>query len=335
MTTPKASLPPGLMIRFAKGLWTSLWQRMMAQMAPRSQAGDYQRPTSQFRHRLSAAGPHAPAPHRYSLILGYGCPWAHRTLLVRALKGLEEVISLVVVAPCPDQGSWAFVSPFRGCGTLPELYRQAQPGYTGRATVPVLWDRQRAALVNNESAEIIELLNESWNEFARHPELDLYPPHLRTAIDDWSDRLYETVNNGVYRCGFAQTQAAYDRACADLFTTLDQLETTLSQQPYLCGDSITLADVRLFPTLFRFDAVYYGLFKCNRRRLQDYAALSRYLARIYHLPGIAATGDLAVVKRDYYGNLFPLNPGGIIPAGPELSWNLANSPEAQEESFTL
>jgi putative glutathione S-transferase len=233
------------------------------------------------------------------------------------------MVSLVVVEPCPDQGSWAFVSPFRGCGTLPELYRQAQPGYTGRATVPVLWDRQRAALVNNESADIIEILNESWNEFARHPEVDLYPAHLRATIDDWSDRLYETVNNGVYRCGFAQTQAAYDRACADLFDTLDHLELTLSPQPYLCGDNITLADVRLFPTLFRFDAVYYGLFKCNRRRLQDYTALSRYLGRIYRLPGVAATCDLAAVKRDYYGNLFPLNPGGIIPAGPDLPWYTA------------
>ncbi|HIK46868.1 MAG TPA: glutathione S-transferase C-terminal domain-containing protein [Leptolyngbyaceae cyanobacterium M65_K2018_010] len=307
-----------MMIRTAKGLWTTLWQRMMAQLAPADPTGHYQRPTSQFRDWIQPESPHPPAPHRYSLIVGMGCPWAHRTLLTRALKGLEEVISLIPVVPSPDQGCWAFTTSFRGCHTLPELYRQAQPGYSGRATVPVLWDRQTASPVNNESADIILMLNQAFNGLATQPQLDLYPEPLQADIDAWNDRIYATVNNGVYRCGFAQTQAAYDQACAELFDTLAAMEAVLTTQPYLCGEAITLADVRLFPTLFRFDAVYYGLFKCNLRRIQDYPALSRYLRAIYRLPRVAATCDLAAVKRDYYGNLFPLNPGGIIPAGPDL-----------------
>jgi glutathionyl-hydroquinone reductase len=320
MASRKVSLPPGLLIRSGKWVWTSLWQRMMAQLAPASKTGDYQRPESEFRAGITAEGAHPPANHRYSLIVGMGCPWAHRTLVTRALKGLEAVVSIVPVEPSPDQGCWVFATPFRGCRTLPELYRQARPGYQGRSTVPVLWDRQTATLVNNESADIIVILNEALNEFAAHPEVDLYPEPLKATIDGWNERIYATVNNGVYRCGFAQTQAAYDRACAELFDTLAAIEVTLADQRYLCGDTITLADVRLFTTLFRFDVVYYSLFKCNRRRIQDYPALSRYVQDIYHLPGVAATCDVEAVKRDYYGNLFPLNPGGIIPAGPDLAY---------------
>jgi putative glutathione S-transferase len=314
----KASLPPGLLIRTGKWVWTTLWQQMMAQMAPSNKGGDYQRPPSQCRDWIAPDGPHPPASQRYGLIVGMGCPWAHRTLITRALKGLEDAVAVMVVEPSPDEGCWVFPKPFQNCRTLPELYRQT--GVAGRATVPVLWDFQAATIVNNDSAEIIQILNQSLNEWATYPDLDLYPAALKTEIDAWNERIYASVNNGVYRCGFAQTQAAYDRACGELFETLDAIEQTLSSQPYLCGDALTLADVRLFPTLFRFDAVYYSLFKCNRRRIQDYPALCRYAQALYHQPGVAATCDLAAVKRDYYGNLFPLNPGGIIPAGPELSY---------------
>ncbi|QQE63544.1 glutathione-dependent reductase [Leptolyngbya sp. BL0902] len=316
--TKTASLPPGLLIRTGKWVWTTLWQRMMAQMAPSNEGGDYQRPPSQCRGELSANGPHPPADQRYGLMVGMGCPWAHRTLIARALKGLEDAVAVVVVEPSPDEGCWVFPTPFQNCRTLPELYRQA--GIGGRATVPVLWDFDAKAIVNNDSGEIIQILNQSLNEFATNPDLDLYPAALKTEIDTWNERIYASVNNGVYRCGFAQTQAAYDRACGELFDTLDAIEQTLSTQPYLCGEALTLADVRLFPTLFRFDAVYYSLFKCNRRRIQDYPALCRYVQALYQQPGVAATCDLAAVKRDYYGNLFPLNPGGIIPAGPELPY---------------
>jgi putative glutathione S-transferase len=293
---------------------------MMAQLAPASKSGDYQRPESEFRHQVASGEAYPPAANRYSLIVGMGCPWAHRTLVTRALKGLEDAITIISVVPSPNEGCWVFEKPFQGCRTLPELYRQAQPGYGGRSTVPVLWDSQAQTIVNNESAEIIVILNEAFNDWAAHPEVDLYPEDGRTVIDGWNDRIYHAVNNGVYRCGFAQSQAAYDRACGELFDTLDAVEAELQNHPYLCGDAITLADVRLFTTLFRFDGVYYSLFKCNRRRIQDYPHLSQYLGRIYQLPGVAATCDIEAVKQDYYGNLFPLNPGGIIPAGPDMTY---------------
>lgn len=314
----QTALPPGLLIRTGKWVWTTLWQRMMAQMAPSTEGGDYQRPPSQCRGWIEPQGAHPPDPQRYGLIVGMGCPWAHRTLITRALKGLENAVAVVVVEPSPNEGCWVFPTPFQNCRTLPELYRQA--GIAGRATVPVLWDFQTATIVNNDSADIIQVLNQSLNEFADYPDRDLYPDPCKAEIDAWNERIYASVNNGVYRCGFAQTQSAYDRACGDLFDTLDAIEATLAHQVYLCGDALTLADVRLFPTLFRFDAVYYGLFKCNRRRIQDYPALCRYVQTLYHQPGVAATCDLTAVKRDYYGNLFPLNPGGIIPAGPDLPY---------------
>ena len=319
MAKPRVALPPGILIRTVKAVWTLLWRQMMAQLAPASQSGDYQRPESEFRARIEPEGPFLPAAQRYSLIVGMGCPWAHRTLVTRALKGLEAAIAIIPVVPSPNQGCWVFEKPFQGCRTLPELYRRVQPGYGGRSTVPVLWDGQTETIVNNESAEIIEILNGAFNEFAAPAAVDLYPAPCRDAIDRWNQRIYPTVNNGVYRCGFAQSQDAYNRAIADLFETLDAIERELQQQPYLCGEAITLADVRLFTTLFRFDVVYYSLFKCNRRRIQDYPQLSQYLRRIYRLPGVAATCDLEAVKQDYYGNLFPLNPGGIIPDGPDMT----------------
>jgi glutathionyl-hydroquinone reductase len=208
--------------------------------------------------------------------------------------------------------------PELGCRSLAELYQLAKPGYQGRATVPVLWDNQSKTIVNNESAEIIVMLNGALNAHAQVPSVDLYPEGLRTEIDVWNEKIYHAVNNGVYRCGFAQTQVAYNEAIDELFSTLDRINELLKTQQYLCGDRLTLADVRLFTTLIRFDIAYYGIFKCNRRRIQDYPNISAYVLRIYQLPGIAETCDLERVKRDYYGNLFPLNPGGIVPSGPDL-----------------
>jgi putative glutathione S-transferase len=314
------SLPPKPIIKLAK---------FITNLAPRDRTGAYIRPATQFHHRVSAVIsngasneadiPYPAAAERYHLYVGMSCPWAHRTLVVRTLKGLEEVISISVVLPAPEEGGWVLTPPEQGCRSLAELYELAEPGYAGRCTVPVLWDKQTKRIVNNESSEIIEILNSEFNQFAKHPDLDLYPQELRSQIDSLNNKIYHAVNNGVYRCGFAQTQTAYDLACQELFTMLDELDGMLASSRYLCGDHLTLADVRLFTTLFRFDIAYYGLFKCNLRRIQDYQNLGAYLRDLYQLPGVASTCDLESVKRDYFGNLFPLNPGGIIPLGPDVT----------------
>jgi putative glutathione S-transferase len=313
------SLPSQFIVKLGKFVWTTMWHLMMSQLAPRNPKGAYIRPESGFRDAIAPDSPYPPETGRYRLYAGLGCPWAHRTLVVRALKGLEDAIALTVVSPSPDAGIWVLNAEEEGCRTLPELYQLAKPGYTGRCTVPVLWDSQTKRIVNNESAEIIVQLNAQFNEFANPPDLDLYPPQLRAAIDAWNAKIYNSVNNGVYRCGFAQTQEAYEQACNELFEVLDEIEAALATNRYLCGKEVTLADVRLFTTLFRFDIVYYGLFKCNRRRIQDYQNLGAYLRDLYQLPGVAETCDLDSVKRDYYGNLFPLNPGGIIPLGQDIA----------------
>lgn len=322
---PGRSLPPGAVIQLGRFVWSSFWQVMMSQMAPSNRSGEYLRPVSQFRAsvRAEADHPYPAASNRYQLIVGLGCPWAHRTLVTRALKGLDAAIAVTVVSPSPETGGWAFTAPMKGCSTLAELYQWVQPGYRGRATVPVLWDGETETIVNNESADIIVMLNAAFNGFASRPDWDLYPATLRPTVDAWNEKVYHAVNNGVYRCGFAQSQAAYDQAFGELFSTLDEIDRFLGDSRYLCGDLLTLADVRLFTTLFRFDAVYYGLFKCNQRRIQDYPHLGPYLRDVYQLPGVAATCDLEAVKRDYYGNLFPLNPGGIIPLGPDCAYLLA------------
>jgi glutathionyl-hydroquinone reductase len=317
----KKSLPPKAIIKLGKYVWTSLWHLMMSNLAPRSQSGEYIRPASAFRNFIGTEpdNPYPPAAGRYRLYVGLGCPWAHRTLVVRALKGLETAISVSTVSPAPEEGGWAFDEPEEGCRTLAQLYEKAQPEYAGRCTVPVLFDQQTKTIVNNESAEIIVMLDAQFNEWATNSSLELYPEALKAKIDWWNEKIYGSVNNGVYRCGFAQTQAAYESAFNELFTALDEIDAALAESRYLCGDRVTLADVRLFTTLFRFDIVYYGLFKCNRKRIQDYKNLGAYLRDLYQLPGVADTCNLEAVKRDYYGNLFPLNPGDIIPSGPEIS----------------
>lgn len=317
------SLPPGLLIRLAQGLWKTGWMVMMDQMAPRNAAGEYLRPDSEFRHRLGLAiDAEIPFPaefQRYHLIVGWSCPWAHRTLIVRSLKGLQDCIPVTIVSPSPEAGGWVFETPLQNCVTLKQFYQALQPGYTGRSTVPVLWDSRTQTIVNNESAEIIEILNQAFPTWADPQAPDLYPEALRETIDVWNQKIYDTVNNGVYRCGFAQTQTAYESSCNALFQTLAEVDAVLSHQPFLCGDTLTIADVRLFTTLIRFEVAYAGLFKCNAKPIAFYEHLSAYRRKIYNLPGIAETCHLEAVKRDYYGNLFPLNPGGIIPVGPNLA----------------
>ena len=330
------SLPAKYIVRLGKFVWTTMWQIMMSQLAPATKAGEYVRPQSQFRNSVQVIkdsetdsapesdqnlGHNYPsAAGRYRLFVGMGCPWAHRTLLVRALKGLEEAIAVSVVYPSSDEGIWLLKSSFEGCQTVPELYQLAQTGYQGRCTVPILWDDQTKQIVNNESAEIIEILNSQFNLYAKHPQLDLYPEELKTQCDRWNDKIYATVNNGVYQCGFAQTQAAYEQASDRLFATLGEIDDFLADHRYLCGETLTLADVRLFTTLIRFDIVYFSLFKCSRQRIRDYSHLAEYLKDLYQLEGIADTCDLESIKQDYYGNLFPLNPGGIIPSGLSLEY---------------
>ena len=313
----KKSLAPKIIIKLGKFVWTTLWHMMMSRLAPRNKLGEYIRPTSEFRSFVKAEeGLYQPEAGRYTLYVGLGCPWAHRTLVVRALKGLEDAISVSVLSPSPSEGGWVFNNETEGCRTLQQLYQVASPGYSGRCTVPVLWDKQTKTIVNNESADIIIMLSQFKGN---NPTLELYPDELKENIELWNEKIYHSVNNGVYRCGFAQTQEAYDVACNELFAALNEIDAALETSRYLCGNQITLADVRLFTTLFRFDIVYYGLFKCNRRRIQDYKNLGLYLRDVYQLPGVADTCSLEDVKRDYYGNLFPLNPGGIIPSGPDMT----------------
>ncbi|VEP15595.1 Glutathionyl-hydroquinone reductase YqjG [Hyella patelloides LEGE 07179] len=320
------SLPAKYIVRLGKFVWTTMWRIMMSQLAPSNKFGEYIRPDSQFRNTIAvkADASYPAASKRYRLFVGMGCPWAHRTLVVRVLKGLEDIIAVSIVYPSANEGIWLLQSSFEDCNTVPELYKLAQPGYQGRCTVPILWDDETKTIVNNESAEIVEILNSQLNQFATNSDYDLYPENLQEQCDRWNEKIYHKVNNGVYRCGFAQTQTAYNQACTELFATLDEIDHFLATNRYLCGEVVTLADVRLFTTLVRFDTVYYGLFKCSLKRIQDYQYLSGYLRDLYQLPGVATTCDPDSVKQDYYGNLFPLNPGGIIPLGSNLK-NLQQS----------
>ena len=314
------SLPSKYIVRLGKFVWTTMWQVMMSQLAPSNKSGAYIRPESQFRNSVSQDSKHPPASQRYRLFVGMGCPWAHRTLVVRALKGLEEAISVSIVYPSSSEGIWLLKEPFSSCNTVPELYELARKGYQGRCTVPILWDEETNTIVNNESAEIIEILNSQFNQYADNAELDLYPAELKDKCDRFNEEIYHKVNNGVYRCGFAQTQSAYETACNELFATLDELDEHLATNRYLCGETLTLADVRFFTTLVRFDVVYFSLFKCSKQRIRHYKHLGEYLKELYQLPKVADTCDPDSVKQDYYGNLFPLNPGGIIPLGSNLEY---------------
>ena len=313
----------GLLIN---GIWRNEWYDT------KSTGGRFVRQQSAFRNwvtRDGSAGPSgaagfAAAPGRYHLYASLACPWAHRTLIMRALKGLENLVSLSVVHWRMLEQGWTFEEgegvvpdPILHARFLHEIYLAARPAYTGRVTTPVLWDRLTRTIVNNESSEIIRMFNAAFDEAGARGG-DFYPAALREEIDALNARIYETLNNGVYRAGFATIQAAYEEALGPLFETLDWLELRLARQRYLCGDRLTEADVRLLPTLLRFDLVYYSHFKCNLRRLADYPKLSAYMRDLHQTPGVAATFNVTHAKRHYYESHRALNPSGIVPLGPAI-----------------
>ncbi|HEV7883660.1 MAG TPA: glutathione S-transferase family protein [Solirubrobacteraceae bacterium] len=295
------------------------------------------REDARFRDWVTADGSsgYAAEPGRYHLYVSLACPWAHRTVIVRALKGLEEAIDVSIVDPIRDERGWAFRDVpgttgdrVNGWSYLSEAYAASEPGYEGRISVPVLWDTRTGRIVSNESADVIVMLNEAFDAFARRPELDLYPTELREEIDELNRVVYATVNNGVYRAGFASGQADYEEAVHPIFETLDRLDERLSSRRYLVGGQQTLADWRLFTTLVRFDPVYVTHFKCNLRRIVDYPHLSAYLRDLYQTPGIAETVDMDHIKRHYYATHGAINPTGIVPAGPIVDLDAPHGREA-------
>jgi glutathionyl-hydroquinone reductase len=298
--------------------------------AETDERGRFVRQASRFRDRVSADGSsgHPAEPGRYHLYVSRACPWAHRAIIVRRLKRLEDVVSMSVVDPVRDGRGWAFrpgcgngPDPVNGFGFLSEAYAATDPAFVGRITVPVLWDRATGRIVNNESADVIRMLNsefDAWGDRA----VDLYPEDLRDEIDEVNARVYRTVNNGVYRAGFATTQDAYDEAFDALFATLGDLDLMLGDRTYLAGDRVTEADWRLFTTLVRFDAVYVLHFKCNLRRIVDYPRLWPYLRELYQWPGVAETVDMDHIKRHYYLTHGSINPTGIVPRGPDTDFTL-------------
>lgn len=259
---------------------------------------------------------------RYHLYVADACPWAHRTLIVRRLKQLEDVISVSTVQPLMLENGWEFSEDYpdhiEGVGLLGDIYLKTKADYTGRITVPVLWDKERKTIVNNESSEIIRMLN---RELGGRADLDLYPEPLRAEIDEVNDEVYDNVNNGVYKAGFASTQGAYEEAVTSLFRVLDKLEQRLSAKNYLVGNTLTEADIRLFTTLIRFDAVYYGHFKCNIQALREYPNLWRFTRRIYQMPEVKPTVRFPQIKEHYYGSHRGLNPKGIVPVGPHIDYD--------------
>ncbi|MEY2515240.1 MAG: glutathionyl-hydroquinone reductase [bacterium] len=289
--------------------------------------GRFKRQSSRFRDWVTAAGGSdlEAEAGRYHLYVSLACPWAHRTVIVRELKGLQDAIPMSIVDPVRDEKGWAFTDApgttadkVNGWAFLSEGYLETDPDFDARITVPVLWDTRSARIVNNESADIIVMLNSAFDEFAGHPELDLYPAALRDEIDAINAKVYETVNDGVYRAGFASSQEAYEEAVFPLFETLDELDERLATRRWLVGEQQTLADWRLFTTLLRFDPVYVGHFKCNLRRIVDYPNLSGYLRDLYATAGVAGTVDIDQIKRHYYVTHGGINPSRIVPAGPLL-----------------
>ncbi|MDZ4309343.1 MAG: glutathione S-transferase family protein [Cypionkella sp.] len=306
------------------GKWVANWQPVQAKDAE----GGFVRQQSTFRNWITpdgASGFKAEAG-RYHLYVALICPWASRTLIARKLKGLEQAISVSVVNPALTDQGWRFggypgstPDHLHNATYMHEIYTRADPHMSGRATVPVLWDKHTDTLVNNESADIVRMLNSGFGNLAFGP--DLYPEALRPEIDALNDAIYPALNNGVYRAGFATTQTAYESAFADVFTTLDSLEQRLSDnRPYLHGDQFTETDIRAFVTLIRFDAAYHGLFKTNLRRIADYPNLQAYMLRILNLPGIRDTVSIDHIKRGYY-SIKTLNPLGLVPVGPALEWD--------------
>ncbi|MEM9068755.1 MAG: glutathione S-transferase C-terminal domain-containing protein [Myxococcota bacterium] len=301
------------------GRWTQDWHPYQS----KDGEGRFLRQRSSFRERVGS--PQHPAePGRYRLYVALICPWASRTLMVRALKGLRALVPITVVEPFLTSEGWRFGAfpgasgddPERGARAMHELYTYADPHYTGRATVPVLWDSAEQTIVNNESVDIVRMLNSAFDDVGANADVDLYPRHLRDAIDRLAERMYRRLNNGVYRAGFASTQSAYDEAVRDVFAELDALDTQLSDgRSFLLGDALTELDVRAFVSLVRLDVAYFGLFKCNLRPLASYLHLATYCERILAIEGIRETVNLEHIKRGYY-SIEALNPSGIVPVGP-------------------
>jgi len=302
-----------------KGKWVDQWYDT------EKSDGAFIRQESQYRHSISAlaGAPYQPESGRYHLYVSLACPWAHRTLIFRQLKGLTEHISVSIVAPEMLEKGWGFAG--RGddlyqLKNLFELYLKGDENYQGRVTVPVLWDKKTQTIVNNESSDIIRLFNSAFNGLTAN-DADYYPPLLRGEIDAVNERIYHNINNGVYRAGFATTQPAYQQAYAELFNELDWLENHLAKQRYLVADQITEADWRLFTTLVRFDAVYHGHFKCNRQKLSEFEHISGYLRELYQISGVSKTVNIEQIKRHYYYSHSSINPSRIVPLGPVLNFN--------------
>lgn len=305
------------------GKWVDRWYDT------ESTGGEFKRESAAFRQRLDSDEFPAQA-ERYHLYVSLACPWAHRCLILRSLKGLTDAVSVSRVSPLMLSKGWSFDrdsgsdgDAVYGSSYLSEIYVRQDPVYTGRVTVPVLWDKQMHQLVNNESADILRILNSDFTGTAGN-DLDFYPEALRSEIDAVNQRVYDSVNNGVYRCGFATEQDAYERAFDQLFDSLDWLESRLSAQRFLVDGRLTEADWRLFTTLIRFDPVYVGHFKCNRNTLAEFPALSNYLCELYQWPGVAETVDMQHIKHHYYRSHPQINPTAIVPKGPELNLEAAH-----------
>ncbi len=281
-------------------------------VAPQSKAGEFVRATSSFREKIPQTSAEA---DRYHLFASYACPWAHRTLIVRALKKLETIIPVSITDPFMGDKGWTLKNN-KDIKYLATLYIASDRNYTGKITVPVLWDSKQKKIINNESSEIIRMLNTSFNHLT-DSVIDLYPPRLRSEIDQINEHIYENINNGVYKTGFASNQKAYEESFERLFITLEEIEERLKRHPFLVGDRITEADIRLFTTLIRFDCVYYLHFKCNWRRISDYHNLYHYMKSIYQLPEVKATCHFDHIKEHYFKSHPWINPQGIIPLGPE------------------
>jgi putative glutathione S-transferase len=300
------------------------WRKEAYQMDTK---GRFQRNPTTFRNKITADGSSdfKAEANRYHLYVSYACPWAHRTLIMRQLKGLEEVIGLSVVDPLMADEGWEFSEypgsipdTVNGAKYLREIYAKADSKYTGRVTVPVLWDKQKNTIVNNESREIIRMFDWEFEAFARQ-KVNFCPEELKEKIDKIIDAIYQPINNGVYRSGFATSQEAYEEAVTELFEALDYWEKALEKQRYLCGDMLTEADFCMFTTLLRFDPVYYVHFKCNIRHIWDYPNLWNYLKELYQYPGIKETCNLEHIKRHYYMSHPHINPSGLVPKGPEIN----------------
>lgn len=313
-----------------EGKWQDKWYDT------KKNGGRFIRQESQFRNWITKDGSAGPTgeggfkaePGRYHLYVSLACPWAHRTLIMRALKGLEDSISISVVNPLMAENGWTFepgegviADPVFHARYLYELYTHVDPNYSGRVTVPVLYDLKQDKIVNNESSEILRMLNSAFDEEGAGGT-DYYPADMQPEINRINEIVYANINNGVYKAGFATEQTVYEEEVTALFDTLDDLEKTLGKQPYLAGDRLTEADWRLFTTLIRFDSVYYGHFKCNIRQIMDYKNLWRYTKELYNVPGVSATVDFDHIKQHYYKSHKTINPTGIVPVGPELDFRI-------------